>query len=571
MAIDPELLLHPSDKAALKALKAIPGFSQLVRGYMGIINERQMRIINMSSNLRLSEEQMPEVYRLLYPICEKLGIKVPELYLEMNVVPNAYTYGDTDPFIVITSGLLDNLPRDLISAVLAHECGHIACHHTLYRTIGMMIMRGFSQFVTGLASLLTVPLQVAFAYWMRCSEFSADRAAVLCEGGPDPMVRVCFAFAGCGKDYLPAANLDAFLSQAAEYKQMVADNKWNKAMEYILLSGKDHPLTAVRALECREWAASEQFLKIQSLMQYRLTDPARCDIPAPLSSGECARKKREDVEKLFTEAGFTALEFVPPYVGPNARILSALADGERSFKKGDWITRDTRIIFECREEAPSGKPAESVIGGITSDAVSAVNGLIGSLFRGRQTASAPEGIHDVPAALDLGEAAAKVACRAVPDGGAIPFDDPRKMADSIRKGLDGASGIVEVAKGVTAGGRPYIYSIVKHRIYASGGNGIRRGTEYFLELSVKNGGAAQTVSGVFREEEMGRRESEILKAWRDMPHGDDGGVWASDPYDPFWKRGYLMTRAEHAEYDAMYPDHPLSAARGLVRYIADHN
>ena len=70
---------------------------------------------------------------------------------------------------------------------------------------------------------------------------------------------------------------------------------------------------------------------------------------------------------------------------------------------------------------------------------------------------------------------------------------------------------------------------------------------------------------------MGRRESEILKAWRDMPHGDDVGVWASDPYDPFWKRGYLMTRAEHAEYDAMYPDHPLSAARGLVRYIADHN
>ena len=571
MAIDPELLLHPSDKAALRALKAIPGFSQLVKGYMGVINERQMRIINMSSNLRLSEEQMPEVYRLLYPICEKLGIKVPELYLEMNVVPNAYTYGDTDPFIVITSGLLDNLPKDLISAVLAHECGHIACHHTLYRTIGIMIMRGFSQFVTGLASLLTVPLQVAFAYWMRCSEFSADRAAVLCEGGPEPMVRVCFAFAGCGKDYLPAANLDAFLSQAADYKQMVADNKWNKVMEYILLSGKDHPLTAVRALECREWAASGQFLRIQSMMQYRLTDSAGCDIPAPLSSGECARKKRAEAEKLFSEAGFTALEFVPPDAAQDAQVVSVLVDGERTFKKGDWIAHNARIVFECSEEEPHGKTPEKVIGSFASDAVNAVNGLIDNLFRGRQSAPAREETCEAPAPLDLGEGAQMVTCRTVPDSGAIPFDDPRQMADAIRKNLDSSSGIVEAANGVTNSGRKYIYSIVKHRIYTSGGGGIQRGTEYRLELSVKYSGTVQTVSGVFREEKPGRREAEILTAWRDMPHDNDGSMWASDPYDPFWKRGYLMTLAEYAEYDSLYPDHPLSVVRRLVKYISEHN
>lgn len=106
MSIDAELLLHPSDKAALQALKAVPGFSQLTRAYMSAMNERQMRIINKSSNLQLSEEQMPEYYRMLPPICEKLGIPVPELYMELNVVPNAYTYGDKDPFIVITSGML---------------------------------------------------------------------------------------------------------------------------------------------------------------------------------------------------------------------------------------------------------------------------------------------------------------------------------------------------------------------------------------------------------------------------------------------------------------------------------
>lgn len=273
---------------------------------------------------------------------------------------------------------------------------------------------------------------------------------------------------------------------------------------------------------------------------------------------------------MFSEAWFAALEFDPPKADENAQVVSALADGEKPFEKGDWIPHDARIVFACRAEEPSGTSPGGVIGGIASDAVSAVNGLIGSLFRGRQTAPVPQAIQDAPTPLDVGEAAPQVTCRTVPDGGTVPFDDPRQLADSIRKNLDDASGIVEAANGVTNSGRKYIYSIVKHRIYTSGGSGIRRGTEYRLEFSVKYGGLAQNVSGVFREEGPGRRETEVLAAWRDMPHGG-GDVWASDPYDPFWKRGYLMTLAEYAEYDALYPDHPLSVARGLVKYIAEHN
>ena len=58
--------------------------------------------------------------------------------------------------------------------------------------------------------------------------------------------------------------------------------------------------------------------------------------------------------------------------------------------------------------------------------------------------------------------------------------------------------------------------------------------------------------------------------WRDTPHAD-GETGAGDPYDPFWNRGYLKTLAENAEFDGLYPDHPLSVIRGLVKYIAEHN
>ncbi len=41
MELDSKLYLHDSDKAALAALKAIPGFTQLMRAFMKVWNEQQ--------------------------------------------------------------------------------------------------------------------------------------------------------------------------------------------------------------------------------------------------------------------------------------------------------------------------------------------------------------------------------------------------------------------------------------------------------------------------------------------------------------------------------------------------
>lgn len=264
-AYNPEQYTHESDRAALKALQAIPGFSALLKGFMNVWNERQQRILNMSSRIRLGEDQMRKYYDMLPPICEKLGIPVPELYLEMNVVPNAYTSGDTNPFIVITSGLLKTLPDELIPTILAHECGHIACHHVLYLTMGRMVLQGAGSVMSSflkLGGLLTVPMQIAFYYWMRCSEFSADRAAVLCDGTARKMQEVCMRMAGWDKSISADVNMDAFLRQAAGYRDMINESKWNKTLEFMILSQASHPLMAVRATECGAWAGSEEFVRV---------------------------------------------------------------------------------------------------------------------------------------------------------------------------------------------------------------------------------------------------------------------------------------------------------------------
>lgn len=260
---DPSFLMHDDDRKALAALRAIPGFSAVMKAFMNVWNEKQFYIQNMSSNIRLSRSQMSRYYDMLIPVCNKLHIDVPELYITMNVVPNAYTYGDTKPFITLTTGLLDVMPEELIPAVLAHECGHIACHHVLYLTMGSLLLNGTA--ILGSSSvvghLLTTPLQVAFYHWMRCSELSADRASAYCSGSTEPVVDMCMRFAGYSKNMDVSVNREEFMAQAAEYKQMISSSAWNKTLEFLILKDMTHPFNAVRAWECREWGRTRNLTR----------------------------------------------------------------------------------------------------------------------------------------------------------------------------------------------------------------------------------------------------------------------------------------------------------------------
>ena len=260
--LDSRLFLHDSDKKAMDALKAIPGFGQVMKAFMKVWNEKMFKIQNMATNLRIDENQLPKYYNMLPPICEKLGIEIPELYLTLDPYPNAYTYGDTKPFVVITSGLLDYMPEELIPTVIAHECGHIACHHTLYHTMGQIIFSGASEFLSGISALILEPVKMAFYYWERCSEYSADRAAIICDGTSDKMFEVCMRFAGCNKNTLASINKEVFLNQAKDYKKMLDDSNLNKFMEFAQYAYATHPLNAVRAYEANEWGKSNRFKNI---------------------------------------------------------------------------------------------------------------------------------------------------------------------------------------------------------------------------------------------------------------------------------------------------------------------
>ncbi len=358
MVIDPRLFIHDADRITLDALKAIPGFTQFLKAFMKVWNEKQYAVLNMSSNIKLSEEQLPKYYNMLPPICEKLGIEVPELYLTLDDMPNAYTSGDTKPFIVITSGLIEKLPDDLIPTVLAHECGHIACHHVLYHTMGQMILNGGAlglTLITGMdfSAILSAPLSAAFAKWLRCSELSADRVAAVCDGTPDNIVKMCMFFAGYNKILGVEANVDAFFKQAEEYKQMVDGDRWNKILENMMFRTMSHPLSAVRALECHEWAKSDDFRNAVDYSSCSLLEEYKGSIPLLDNSSHYLFRNKEEAAEMFRKLGFTDISFnrvvsTEKKAGVG-EVLDLTIGDSQGFKKGEWFPVNSPIVLNYYE------------------------------------------------------------------------------------------------------------------------------------------------------------------------------------------------------------------------------
>lgn len=367
MAINPEVFIHESDRAALQALKAIPGFTQLMQAFMKIWNERQYKITNMSSYMKISDSQMKKYYDMLPPICEKLGIDIPELYVMLDPRANAFTSGDNNPFIVMTSGLLENVPEELIPTVLAHECGHIACHHVLYATMGRLILGGAISLL-GLGNLITMPIQMAFAYWMRCSEYSADRAAVVCDGTANKMVDLCMCFAGATKDINAQPDRVAFMNQAIEYREMMNTSMWNKTLEFMMHNHIDHPLSAVRAYEANAWATSEDFAKIHTYMIEDKAGNGYSVVPLSRSADYYKGRNYQDVVAEFKAMGFTDVIAVrdteKKMLVRDGQVVGVTIGDKTDSKQWDWCDLGAKVVItyyegETEEEIKASHPGQA--------------------------------------------------------------------------------------------------------------------------------------------------------------------------------------------------------------------
>jgi len=255
---------HPADRAALQALRAVPGVDDLIRKLLAMLGgERGIRLLFQGNAVRAGATQFPRLWQLHAEVTTTFDWPaVPELYVSQTPFFNAGAYGIDSPFIVVHSTAIELLDEDELRVLLAHETGHVISGHALYRTIAAILAMMSLGALPALAGLAVLPIRLAFLEWSRKSELSADRAGLL--GGQDILVaqRLDMKMAGGGRGEGFAGQLDveAFMRQAHEY----AKGSEGLDVIYKLLStlALTHPMHTVRAAELQKWAATGEYDRI---------------------------------------------------------------------------------------------------------------------------------------------------------------------------------------------------------------------------------------------------------------------------------------------------------------------
>ncbi len=255
---------HPLDLEATKALKQIPGIDILVRNLLGQLAEQFFYIENIAASVLVSEQQLPQYHKLLLEACQTLDLEPPQLYVRQHPVPNAYTVAirGKKPFVVLHTSLIELLTPEEIQAVIAHELGHLKCDHGVYLTLVNLIVLAAGQ-LPNLGSVLAQTLQSQLLEWVRCAEFTCDRAALLATQDPKVVMSLLMKLAGGSPTLAPQLNLDAFLAQARAYDN-ISNTELGEMLKSAHTSQLTHPVPVLRAREIDRWAASKEY---QSLLQ----------------------------------------------------------------------------------------------------------------------------------------------------------------------------------------------------------------------------------------------------------------------------------------------------------------
>lgn len=265
--LNPSVFQHDWDVRALDILKRARGFDALMSKVMEYGWERYFSVQNIASNIEISERQCPELYLMLKDAASALAVPVPKLYINMDPLPNAFTYGHKAPFIIIHHSLVDLLESDELFFVIAHEVGHIKCEHVLYIMVArniQTIMQIIGQATLGIGALIGQGLVLLFLDWLRKAELSADRAGLLVTQDLDVGLRVLMKLAGgASPKLLSRLDCDAFLAQAEQYYELDKDTLSGlyKLLQTAYLS---HPWPVLRAAELKRWYDSGDYGRIVS-------------------------------------------------------------------------------------------------------------------------------------------------------------------------------------------------------------------------------------------------------------------------------------------------------------------
>lgn len=103
-------------------------------------------VLSMAGAQEVDEASAPELVRMVRELAHNAGLPMPKVYLMDEDQPNAFATGRNpeNAAVAVTVGLMNNLTREEVAGVVAHELAHIKNHDTLIMTITATIAGAIS-------------------------------------------------------------------------------------------------------------------------------------------------------------------------------------------------------------------------------------------------------------------------------------------------------------------------------------------------------------------------------------------------------------------------------------------
>jgi Zn-dependent protease with chaperone function len=201
---------------------------------------------------RVTPQHTPRMAALLAESAARLRVGPVQVFVVPGEALNAYTFGLSSPKVVVLyAPLLQVMDDDELRFILGHELGHVRLGHTwLNSLLGGM---------AGIPSpfLASAVLAMAFLWWNRACEHSADRAGLLACGKIHKAISALVKLTAGTEARTPAD-----LERALQYIQAEDDHALSNLTEALTT----HPMTIRRIEELRHYAASAEYRRLQPLV-----------------------------------------------------------------------------------------------------------------------------------------------------------------------------------------------------------------------------------------------------------------------------------------------------------------
>jgi len=305
---------HPRDRAALDALRKTPALPTVLKAVFGNLSERSLRLLYLAHAVRVGEDQFPRIHGIFSECCEVFDMpEKPELYIAQTPLINAGAIGMDKPFIVLNSGTVEFFDDGELRFVMGHELGHILSGHVLYKTLLKTALRMtlpmFARIGIPIAGLAVHGLLYALLDWDRHSEFTGDRAGLLCAQSPRIGYRALMKTAG--GSMTDEMSVEAFLRQAAEYE--AGGDMRDSALKLLNLLGRSHPFPVLRVAELSRWVDSGGYQGVMSGDYPRRAENAGTggddqEVIEWRDDGPDSRPVEDPLQKFFSSIASTVAE-----------------------------------------------------------------------------------------------------------------------------------------------------------------------------------------------------------------------------------------------------------------------